>query len=528
MSFLGSVDGATHTLPDLIRRLEARDLLRAVPGDGRPLGGTHVTGVTADSRRIRPGWVFVAVSGQHHDGHDHALSAVGGGAVALVLERAVPAPGVPQVLVRAARPALATCAAWLAGDPSHELGVVGITGTDGKTTTAWLVRSMLEASGLRTGLLGTIDVLAGGRSLGNPGRATTPEAPELQDHLRGMLVAGDRFAVVEATSHGLAQDRVADVAWDVAVHTNVTHEHLEFHGTLDAYRAAKLRLFEALAVSTQNPDKGRGKHAVINLDDPVAPLFVAAARTAGATIHGYAAGPAPEVPIRAVSVREGALLEIGVRTPRWTAPVRIRLAGRFNVHNTLAAVGVGEALGLDPEAIRTGLEALERVPGRMESIERGQPFRVIVDYAHTADALDKVLGAVAPLAAASGGGLIAVFGSAGDRDVAKRSMMGRVAGGWCRLVVVTDEDPRSEDRQAIVEQIAVGAERAGRTRGRDLLLITDRATAIREALGQARRGDVVLLTGKGHERSIEMADGPVPWDERGTAIEALAELGYTG
>lgn len=524
------VDGVRSpgSLADLVRRLEARDLLRSVPGTITQLDTTRVAGVTADSRHIQPGWLFVAVPGQHHDGHDHALAAVAGGAVALVLERAVPAPGVPQILVRAARPALATCAAWMAGDPSHQLGIVGITGTDGKTTTAWLVRSMLEACGLPSGLLGTIDVIAGGRSLGNPGRATTPEAPELQGHLREMVERGDRFGVVEATSHGLAQDRVGDVAWDVAVHTNVTHEHLEFHGTLEAYRAAKLRLFQALAVGPANPDKGHGKHAVINLDDPVAGMFRDAAAEARATIHGYAAGPSADAAIRAVSVREGPRLEIGVRTPRWTAPVRIRLAGRFNVHNTLAAVGVGEALGLDPARMRAGLEALERVPGRMESIDQGQPFRVIVDYAHTPDALEKALDAVAPLAAAGGGGLIAVFGSAGDRDVAKRPMMGRVAGGRCRLVVVTDEDPRSEDRDAILDQIASGAERAGRQRDRDLLLIADRATAIREAIGQARRGDVVLLAGKGHERTIETATGPVPWDERATAIEALAELGYTG
>ncbi|MBX3029310.1 MAG: UDP-N-acetylmuramoyl-L-alanyl-D-glutamate--2,6-diaminopimelate ligase [Chloroflexi bacterium] len=508
--------------------MEGRDLLRSVPGSISRLDTTSVSGVTADSRCVRPGWLFVAVPGQHHDGHDHALSAVAGGAVALVLERAVPAPGIPQVLVRAARPALATSAAWVAGDPSHHLGIVGITGTDGKTTTAWLVRSMLEACGLRTGLLGTIDVIAGGQHLGNPGRATTPEAPELQEHLRAMLDGGDRFGVVEATSHGLAQDRVTDVAWDVAVHTNVTHEHLEFHGTLEAYRAAKLRLFEALAAGPANPDKGHGKHAVINLDDPVAPMFLDAARSAAATIHGYAAGPSADAAIRAVSVRDGRELTIGVQTPRWADSVRIRLAGRFNVHNTLAAIGVGEALGLDPVAMRAGLEALERVPGRMESVERGQPFRVIVDYAHSPEALEKALDAIAPLAAAGGGGLIAVFGSAGDRDVAKRPMMGRVAGARCRLVVVTDEDPRSEDRDAILDQIAVGAERAGRQRGRDLLLIADRGAAIREALGQARRGDVVLLAGKGHERTIELADGPVPWDETATAVEALAELGYAG
>jgi UDP-N-acetylmuramoyl-L-alanyl-D-glutamate--2,6-diaminopimelate ligase len=208
--------------------------------------------------------------------------------------------------------------------------------------------------------------------------------------------------------------------------------------------------------------------------------------------------------------------------------VRLALAGRYNVHNALAAIGVGEALELDPEAMRAGLEALARVPGRMEPVDLGQSFRVLVDYAHSPEALAKALDAVAPLAAAGGGGLIAVFGSAGDRDTAKRPMMGRVAGERCRLVVVTDEDPRSEDREAILDAIAEGAERAGRVRGHDLLLIADRAAAIAEAIEQARPGDVVLLAGKGHERSIEMADGPVPWDEAAAARAALTALGFDG
>lgn len=516
----------SRSLAGLVARLEARDLLRSLPGASGPLGAIEVRGITHDSRRVRPGDVFVALPGAHHDGHDHAPAAVASGACALVLEHAVATPGVPQLLVHAARPALAAAAAWFEGDPSLGLGVVGITGTDGKTTTAYLVRSMLETCGLPTGMLGTIDVVAGGRSLGNPGRATTPEAPELQARLREMAHAGDRFAVVEATSHGLAQDRVADVAWDVAVHTNVTHEHLEFHRTPEAYRAAKRRLFERLAPGPANPDKGFGKHAVVNLDDPWVGVFREAARDAGAMIVGYGASPGGEAAVRAVGVREGARLEVTVRTRRWQAQVRLALAGRFNVHNALAAIGVGEALELDPEGMRGGLEALERVPGRMEPVDVGQPFRVLVDYAHTPDALAKALDAVAPLAAVGGGGLVAVFGSAGDRDTAKRPMMGRVAGERCRLVVVTDEDPRSEDREAILDAIAEGAERAGRRRGHDLLLIADRAAAIATALELARAGDVVLLAGKGHERTIETSDGAVAWDEAGAAREALRALGY--
>jgi UDP-N-acetylmuramoyl-L-alanyl-D-glutamate--2,6-diaminopimelate ligase len=517
----------TRRLGELVGRLEARGLLRSVLPGGAAPATVRVAGVTHDSRQVRPGILFVGIKGQHHDGHQYTQAAVAAGAPALVLERAVSAPGVPQVLVADARAALAAAAGWIEGDPSHTLGIVGVTGTDGKTTTCYLVRAALEANDFRTGMVGTIDVVVGGRSLGNPGRATTPEAPELHAHLRAMVDERDRFAVVEATSHGLAQDRVGDVAWDVSVFTNVTHEHLEFHGTVEAYRQAKRRLFERLVVGPANPEKGLGKHAVINLDDPFAHEFVAAARMADASVIGYSADPAVKAEIRATSIHESpAGLSMTVDTPSWRDEVRLRLAGRFNVHNALAAIGVGEALDLDAAATRTGLSALKRVPGRMELIDAGQPFRVVVDYAHTPEALAKALDDLAPLAASGGGGLIAVFGSAGDRDVAKRPMMGRVAGERCRLVVLTDEDPRSEDRVAILDAIAAGAERAGRARGHDLLLIADRSEAIAAAIDAARDGDVVLLAGKGHERTIEMADGAVPWDEAGAALSALTMLGY--
>ena len=240
-------------------------------------------------------------------------------------------------------------------------------------------------------------------------------------------------------------------------------------------------------------------------------------------------GADPAAAIRPAGVREDAAgLRVGVVTPRWAADVQLRLSGRFNVHNALAAVGVGEALALDPEKMRAGLEALAGVPGRMQRIECGQPFRVIVDYAHTADSLAKVLDNLAPLAAAGGGGLVAVFGSAGDRDLLKRPMMGRVAAERCRLIVLADEDPRSEDGMSILEQIAAGAEALGRRRGQDLLLVPDRREAIGRALAAASPGDVVILAGKGHEKTIEMATEVLPWDEAAAAREALHELGFDG
>ncbi|HUG49229.1 MAG TPA: UDP-N-acetylmuramoyl-L-alanyl-D-glutamate--2,6-diaminopimelate ligase [Candidatus Limnocylindria bacterium] len=517
--------GAELTLGELIRLLESRGLLRsALPGGDRPPGAIVISAVAFDSRAVEPGALFVAVPGGHADGHDFIPQAVARGAAAVIAERATPLPGVPQVLVPQARPALALAAAALNGFPSHRLGIVGVTGTDGKTTTAYLLRSVLEAGGLPSGLLSTVETIAGGEVIARS-RQTTPEAPQLQAALAAMLAAGDRFAIVESTSHGLAQERVGEVAYDVAVLTNLTHEHLEFHRTPEAYRAAKRRLFERLAVSDANPDKGFGKWAVLNLDDPVAPEFGAAAEAAGARRLTY--GTAAAADVRALRIEEDAAgLRVLVRTPRWEESLRLRLAGRFNAHNALAAVAVGEALELPPDAIRAGLESVGGVPGRMQRVDAGQPFTLVVDYAHTADSLAKVLDSLAPLAVAGGGGLICVFGSAGERDTLKRPMMGRVAGERCRLVVLTDEDPRGEDRQAILEQIAAGAESVGRVRGRDLLLVPDRRNAIAEAVGQARPADVVVLCGKGHERTIEMAGGAIEWDEAAAAREALAELGY--
>lgn len=518
---------STRPLGELIRELENRGLLRnLLPGQLRSPASVEISAVAYDSRAVRHGALFAALPGGRADGHDFVPQAVERGAAAVLAERATPRVDVPQLLVPHARAALALSAAWFNDFPSRRLGVVGVTGTDGKTTTSFLLRAMLEACGLPTGLLGTIEVVAGGRVIGG-GRQTTPEAPELQAALAAMLAAGDRFAVIESTSHGLAQERVGEVAYDVAVLTNVTHEHLEFHGTLEAYRAAKRRLFERLAVGAANPEKGWGKWAIVNIDDPVAQDFAAAARRAGAQVLSYGTSAAADV--RATQIEESSKgLSLTVRTARYEAAVRLRLAGRFNAHNALAAAAVGEALQLPPERLAQGLESLAAVPGRMQRVEAGQPFTVVVDYAHTSESLAKVLDNLAPLAAAGGGGLIAVFGSAGERDTQKRPMMGRVAAERCRLLVLTDEDPRGEDREQILDEIARGAEQLGRRRGQDLLLIADRQQAIASALEQARPGDVVVLSGKGHERTIEMADGALPWDETAAARRALAELGYGG
>jgi UDP-N-acetylmuramoyl-L-alanyl-D-glutamate--2,6-diaminopimelate ligase len=518
-------------LVDLVDRYAARGRLRGTRLNGRPvapaeLAGLEVTGVTHDSRAVRPAMLFVAIPGQHADGHDFVPAALAAGAAGVVVERPLAGVAAPQVVVDAARPALAGAAAWWYGDPSHGLTVVGITGTDGKTTTAYLAVAALEAAGLATGMISTIASRVGGRTEAHAVHATTPEAPELQAALRAMVDAGDRVAVIETTSHGLALDRVADVAYDVAIVTNVTHEHLELHGTWEAYRDAKLSLFDRLRASRDvaKPHPVSAS-AIVNLDDPSAGQFIGTARDAGARVITYGTEPAADV--RATRVTEDATgLHADVTAPSGAAALDLALAGRFNVHNALAVVALGEALGLDPARVREGLASVTSVPGRMERIELGQPFGVVVDFAHSPASLATVLDLLAPTAAARGGGLIAVFGSAGERDTAKRPQMGRIAAERARLVIVTDEDPRGEDREAILEEIARGAEAAGRRRGQDLLLIADRREAIGAAFEAARPGDIVLLAGKGHERSIIGPDGEQPWDERAVAEELLTESGY--
>lgn len=520
-------------LDGLVERLAAAGLFLGIRTEGRPaavadVAGRTARGVTDDTRRIRSGAVFAAIAGEHVDGHDFVGAAAGAGATAAIVERPIPhAPAIAQVVVTSSRRALAEAACWWYGDPSGQLGVVGITGTDGKTTTSYLAVAALEAAGIRTGLVATVASRIGGRQEANREHVTTPGAPDLQHALRAMVDAGDRAAVIETTSHGLALDRVAGIAYDVAVLTNVTHEHLELHGTFEEYRAAKLSLFERLARRTPVKTIGWPRAAIVNHDDPNANLFEAVAREAGARLVTY--GTDPTADVRATQVEEDARqLRVGFDGPGGPGRLALRFAGRFNVHNALAVVALGEALDLDRASVLAGIESVPSVPGRMERIDAGQPFAVIVDYAHSPASLATVLDLLAPIAAARGGGLIAVFGSAGERDTAKRPMMGRIAGERCRLVVVTDEDPRGEDRETILRQIGAGAEAAGRRRDRDLLLVPDRRAAITAAFERARPGDVVLLAGKGHERTILYADGPIPWDEAEEARAALAALGHTG
>lgn len=514
-------------LGSLIARLQAAAALRdEAAGPDRDDPG--ITSIAFDSRTVTPGALFVAIPGAAADGHDFAPAAVAAGAAALLVERRVEGLGVPQIVVGSARRALATAAAWFEGEPSRRLGIVGITGTDGKTTTAALASAVLHAAGIPSGLLSTVATRIGGVETANRVHATTPEAPALQAALAAMVRAGDRAAVLETTSHGLALHRVAEVDYDVAILTNVTHEHLELHGTIEAYRAAKLRLFETLGERrgpATGPKAALGwvRTGIVNADDPSAGLFGAATHAAGARLITYGLTTAADVQLREATP-DGPGHRVTFDAPSGPGAIHVRLPGRFNVANALAVVALGEAIGLDPTAVAAGIASVTGVAGRMVRIEAGQPFEVIVDFAHTPASLEAVLDAAVTEARIHGGGAIAVFGSAGERDRTKRPLMGRVAADRCRLVVLTDEDPRHEDRMAILREIAAGA--ASPTGDDRIRLVPDRREAIRTALTAARPGDVVVLAGKGHETTIEMATGDLAWDEAAEARAALAEVGF--
>jgi len=471
---------------------------------GMPVG--DVRALSYDSRRITPGTLFFAVPGQHVDGHDFAANAVAGGAVGAVVERELPDLGAPQLVVVNSRYALADAADTWFGGPSRRLATIGVTGTNGKTTVTALCTQLLEAGGMRPGLVSTVNLRIGDEQLDNLERATTPEALELQEMLARMLAAGNDAAVIETSSHGLALGRVRNCRYQAGIVTNVTHEHLDFHGTFEAYRAAKALLVEEAPI------------AVLNRDDPSFSFFQGRARDRVVT---YGLGPAADV--RAADVRATATgSTVEVATADWGGTLKIPLPGSFNVENALAAFAFALAWGTDPEVARGALARARGVAGRMERIDLGQPFTVIVDYAHTPDALEKVLRILRPITDAR---LIVVFGSAGERDLLKRPAMGRIAGELADVVVVTDEDPRAEEPDTINQEIAAGARQAGALDGERLWVINDRREAIAHAIRAAQPGDTILLAGKGHEHNMFVADGSVWWDDAEVARQELRAAG---
>jgi UDP-N-acetylmuramoyl-L-alanyl-D-glutamate--2,6-diaminopimelate ligase len=464
------VDSAAEMqLERMIAALAPRDVVGRAP--------VEIADLAYDARAVGSGALFFCVPGARFDGHDFADDAVARGAAALVVERPLDV-SVPQLVVDDARRAMAIAADEFFGRPTERLQVAGVTGTNGKTTTAHLLYSILDAAGRRPGLLGTVETRVGDER--RPAVRTTAEAIDLQRTFREMLAAGNESVAMEATSHGSQLHRLDRVRFDVLVFTNLTQDHLDFHGSMEEYFDSKRRLFAPGVPAVVNVDDEYGRRLARELDD--------------VTTFGFAED---------AEVRPNAL-----------DGVDLRLRGRFNRLNALGAFAAAQVLGIHRDEIAAGIAALGAVPGRMEEIDEGQPFVVLVDYAHTPDALENVLRTAREFA---DGRVICVFGAGGDRDREKRPLMGEVASLLADLAIVTSDNPRSEQPDAIVTEIAAGAKR-------DVTLIVDRRGAIEAAVGWARPGDVVLIAGKGHEQGQETRGEKTPFDDREVARDALRRL----
>ncbi|HWH36033.1 MAG TPA: UDP-N-acetylmuramoyl-L-alanyl-D-glutamate--2,6-diaminopimelate ligase [Acidimicrobiales bacterium] len=458
------------------------DELEVVDVQGQATG-VEVTSVGHDSRLVEPGSLFCALPGRHGDGHDHAAEAAARGAAAVLAARPVDVD-VPVVVVEDTRRQMGRAAAAFWGHPSRRLPVVGVTGTNGKTTTTWFLHAILEAAGRSTGVIGTLS-----------GPLTTPESPDLQACLAGMVTAGRAAVAMEVSSHALAQARVEGVHFAVAVFTNLSRDHLDFHPSMEDYFSVKARLFE--------PE--RSAAAVVNVDDPHGRLLLETAR----------------IPTRTYSLDDVSVVSTGLAGSRFTwrgREVHVRLGGLANVANALAAGSAALELGLDEDAVAAGLAGAGPVPGRYQLIDRGQPFTAVVDYAHTPGALEQLLVAAR---AETRGRVVVVFGCGGDRDRDKRPLMGRVAAAMADVVVVTSDNARAEDPAAVIAEVVAGARGPG-----EVSVEPDRRQAIALAVGAARPGDVVLVAGKGHETTQTVGGRQVDFDDREVVGQALVALGF--
>ncbi len=475
--------------------------VRTLNSHGNEVDITHIA---EDSRRVEPGSLFVAVKGSLHDGHRFIQQALERGAVAVAgsrSERPTELPeGIPYVHVPNDRESVARFSAAYFGYPSRKLQVIGVTGTDGKTTTSTLIYSILRTAGRNAGLISTIRAEIAGRSYDTGFHVTTPEAFDVQRYLHDMVEAGTDVAVLETTSHALDQGRTLCVDYDVAVVTNVTHEHLDWHGNWENYMAAKARLFEALNTSHRKP--GTPKVSVINADDK-SYAWLKKIPADLQWVYGLDRRKQPDITVEEITyMADGTHFK--AQTPLADIPVKMHLPGKHNVYNAMAAIGATLALGVSKEAVQQGLAAVDHIRGRMEWVAEAKSlgFDVVVDFAHTPNGLEKTLDLARELVAPRKGRVIAVFGSAGLRDREKRTLMGEVAGRLSNLTVITAEDPRTERVEDISAQIASALESAGRTEGKDFWQVHDRAEAIAFAIGLARPGDIVLTCGKAHEGSM--------------------------
>ncbi|HZA60982.1 MAG TPA: UDP-N-acetylmuramoyl-L-alanyl-D-glutamate--2,6-diaminopimelate ligase [Actinomycetota bacterium] len=487
-----------NSLESAPRRLS--DLLTAIfPSEVRGRETIPVANIAYRADDVTPDALFFCVPGRSHDGHGFAADAVSRGAVAVLVERWLDLPeGVTQVFVPSVRSAMGPIAAEFYGHPAEKLTLVGITGTNGKTTTTYLLEQVFRAASLTPGVVGTTGLRLDGRTI--PLDRTTPEAPDLHRLLAGMVDDGIQAVAMEVSSHGLDQDRVAGARFTCAVFTNLSQDHLDYHGTLDAYFQAKARLF--------TPDMA--DRAAVNSDSPEGRTLL---RDDLPTIT-YGVEPGAELLATDIETRaDGVAFRVDGRQ------VRSRLRGAFNVHNCLAALAVARQVGIDDDAAVRGIGRIHGVPGRLEPVDAGQPFQVLVDYAHTPDSVENVLGAARPLAQ---GKLIVTLGCGGDRDRGKRPLMGEAATRLADLSVLTSDNPRSEDPGSIIAEMERGARRGGGS----YIIEPDRRRAIRLALEAAQPADVVVIAGKGHETGQEFADRVVPFDDRVVAAEELRRLGW--
>ncbi len=462
----------------------------------------EVGGLAYDSRRIGPGDMFVAIRGLNLDGHRFIPSALAQGAVAVVVDRGEIPKGVTVIRVSDSRKALALLSAQWYGHPADKLRLLGLTGTDGKTTTSFLLRSVLKSAGFRPGLIGTVITSYGDREI--PSQYTTPEALELHEMLAQMLSQGNDFVVMEVSSHSLSLDRVFGIPFQMGIFTNLSREHLDFHGDFQHYREAKARLFERL----QGPDS----RAVINLDDPNAQYLMERTRVPVVTYSQEA--KADVTLLRAHFGRE--MTEIAANTPQGRIRFQFPLLGRYNASNALAAIAAGIALELPKEVISEGLAQVERVDGRFELLETEHGFSVIVDYAHTPQAVSRLLAAVREL---SSGRVLIIFGCGGDRDRGKRPQMAEVASQMADVVILTSDNPRSEDPSDILRAVEQGIQP-----GTTYQVVSDRRQAIQRGLALARSGDILVVAGRGHERFQIWGDRQIPFSDRAVILEELKNL----
>jgi len=511
------------SLADIFAEFPLR-ILSGIPDD------TIISGIAVDSRAVRPGDLFVAMRGGSSDGHRFIAGAVAGGAVAIVGEQPLKGLKVPYVRVENSRQSLAHLAAAFYRYPARKLTMIGVTGTDGKTTTSNLIYQILLAAGIRAGMISTVNAVFGDQVLDTGFHVTTPDAPDVQRYLARMVEAGLTHVVLETTSHGWAQFRVDACEFDIGVVTNITHEHLDYHGSYENYRSAKARLFTSLAETRPKPH-GNVALAVLNRDD-ISYDYLRRLTAVRQVSYGLGLG----ADVQAVDIASGADgIKFAVQSGAMRVSIESSLVGMYNVSNCVAAVTASVVgLGIDADTAARGIASLPGVPGRMERIDMGQDFTAFVDFAHTPNALKNALVAAREILS-QGKSLsrrergfsprvIAVFGSAGLRDREKRRMMAEVSAEMADLTILTAEDPRTESLAGILAEMANGAVSKEGVEGRTFWRIPDRGEAIRFAIRRAQPGDIVLACGKGHEQSMCFGATEYSWDDRTAMRASLAEL----